>query len=760
MITFKLKRNSLFIKLLGGFISVILILLSFNLFSFAYFSENIQDEVIKYNRQNVEVTAERYDNHIRIVQSTIARLYFNPKVVLLSELANSEQFEPVNLVVEEIRNILNNELLFLDNVVMQFGKNNFVIDKHGPGRTDETFSRIYTSPDYGPAFWTGQLNGSETLELFPQSSFSDGPYNRSGSYMPLVLRNKLNDALYIAVLLDAGKMFRSFHNSIDKRFYVLNAQGKLLYRSTDEELPSKLADKLMERSDYFKLDNSYYFYTKGATGLTYMNVISDDSLAQEASRLKVVLLAVLSLAAAMSVAVSVVVSVGFHTPVRNIIDTIEEANPDRRLRSKIDEFNFIHDKIKGILRLNRDIHDDLNDKTDKLRHVGFINKLKNIYSADNELADTNKPFYLVLFRMTLTRQFHQTLAVEPKRAAFLMKEYIDASLSEQFPDTITLQAEQDEIMTIVFTDEPAEQLIRTLESIKGVFDRDRAYCLLTIAFHPELHEPTGFTAAYEMARAMVQQRKLNGEAELILDYEPQQTMHIGFMPAQEREFAAHLQAGNEAAVLDIVKRALYAMEKRNSPAAQYVDFAKEATAKTMAALIAMKHDISGMFEDRSPYEDIQSCASIGDFTNFFEAFLGRAVALVQRRKEESHPVKQLMLDYLNRHYHEDISLETVADRLNMSPGYMSKQFKEQTGMNFSEYVNELRMQKAKELLQSSDCKIQEVAERVGYFNVNSFIRMFKKTAGLPPGEFRRLHRFGDGEGADGKQTEEKPGSAS
>lgn len=755
---FKLKRNSLFIKLLGGFISVILLLLSFNLFSFAYFSENIQNEVIKYNRQNVEVTSERYENHIRIVQNTITKLYFNPKVVLLSELANTEQFEPVNLVVEEIRTILNNELLYLDNIVMQFGKNSFVIDRHGPGRTEETFSRVYTSPDYGPAFWLGQLNAADTLRVFPQSRFSDALYNRSGSYIPIVLRNKMNDALYIAVLLDADNMFRSFHSSIDKRFYVLDERGDLMYHSTDEPLPTSVSDKLLGRSDYFKLDNSYYFYTKGSTGLTYVNVVSDESLAKESSRLKFVLLAVLALAAAMSVVISVFISVGFNTPVRRIIDTIEQADTDTRLRSKIDEFNFIHDKIKGILRTNRDIHDDLNEKTDKLRHVGFLNKLKNIYSADNELADTNKPFYLVLFQLTLTRQFNQSLSVRPERAAFLIKEYIDATLSERFADTITLQAEKDEIMALVFSDKPADELVRALEAIRAVFDHDKAYCFLTIAFYPQPHEPTGFTAAYEMARAMVQQRKLGGDTEIILDYEPQQAMRFGFMPAQEREFTAHLQAGNEPAVLDIVRRVLGAMEKRNSPAAHYVDFAKEATAKTMAVLIAMNHDISGIFDGPSPYETIQSCASVDDFTGFFESFLGKAIALVHRKKEDCHPVKHVLIDYLHRHYQEDISLESAAERLNMSAGYMSKLFKDQTGLNFSDYLNNLRIDKAKELLRTSDCKIQEVAERVGYINVNSFIRMFKKTTGLPPGEFRRMHRF-DGERRS-KPDDGKPESAS
>lgn len=60
-------------------------------------------------------------------------------------------------------------------------------------------------------------------------------------------------------------------------------------------------------------------------------------------------------------------------------------------------------------------------------------------------------------------------------------------------------------------------------------------------------------------------------------------------------------------------------------------------------------------------------------------------------------------------------------------------------MNFSEYVNGLRMRRAKQLLTSLHLKIQEIASAVGYQNVNSFIRMFKRYSGMTPGEYRKKH---------------------
>lgn len=79
----------------------------------------------------------------------------------------------------------------------------------------------------------------------------------------------------------------------------------------------------------------------------------------------------------------------------------------------------------------------------------------------------------------------------------------------------------------------------------------------------------------------------------------------------------------------------------------------------------------------------------------------------------------------------------MADKLHITPGHLSSYFKEKTGTNFSDYLNELRIGRAKELLLNPELRIQDVAAAVGYQNVNSFIRMFKRSSGVTPGEYRK-----------------------
>lgn len=105
--------------------------------------------------------------------------------------------------------------------------------------------------------------------------------------------------------------------------------------------------------------------------------------------------------------------------------------------------------------------------------------------------------------------------------------------------------------------------------------------------------------------------------------------------------------------------------------------------------------------------------------------------------------KKLLLQvqqYLTEHYAQEISLEVVADLLDFSPFYLSKLFKNSFGISFIDYLTELRLAAAKELLADPSLSAKEIGERVGYPNSNYFTKMFKKKTGLTPIEYRNSLR--------------------
>ncbi len=96
-----------------------------------------------------------------------------------------------------------------------------------------------------------------------------------------------------------------------------------------------------------------------------------------------------------------------------------------------------------------------------------------------------------------------------------------------------------------------------------------------------------------------------------------------------------------------------------------------------------------------------------------------------------------VIEYMDEHYMDpEFSLNMVGDVVDASPSHISRLFKKITGVNFIDFLTELRMKKAISLLKESEEKISDIGLKVGYINPNSFMRVFKKYTGMTPSECR------------------------
>jgi two-component system, response regulator YesN len=104
---------------------------------------------------------------------------------------------------------------------------------------------------------------------------------------------------------------------------------------------------------------------------------------------------------------------------------------------------------------------------------------------------------------------------------------------------------------------------------------------------------------------------------------------------------------------------------------------------------------------------------------------------------EGRAVIRRAKEYLEQFYGDhETCLETMAEHLGLTPGYLSRLFKEATGRNYSEELAALRIEKAKDLLAHTNLRTSEVGSRVGYANPQYFATAFKKATGVSPSEYR------------------------
>lgn len=108
----------------------------------------------------------------------------------------------------------------------------------------------------------------------------------------------------------------------------------------------------------------------------------------------------------------------------------------------------------------------------------------------------------------------------------------------------------------------------------------------------------------------------------------------------------------------------------------------------------------------------------------------------EREKRAGH-LLILAKNYIKDKYTEDISLEQVAEHVNLNPVYFSKLFKKQTGETFSDYVMNMRIEKAKQLMRNEALSLKEICFQIGYNDPNYFSRVFKKCTNEAPKEYRQ-----------------------
>lgn len=145
-----------------------------------------------------------------------------------------------------------------------------------------------------------------------------------------------------------------------------------------------------------------------------------------------------------------------------------------------------------------------------------------------------------------------------------------------------------------------------------------------------------------------------------------------------------------------------------------------------------RKDVDGV-TDRSTTE----ARLIQQFEDTVVDYFRRLLAL--RRQTGQAPVRDAK-EYLERHFTENPTLEEVADIVAISPAYLSTLFKRETGIGFSDYVIQLRCEEAKRLMRESGESVVVIAEKVGYHDARYFSRIFKKTVGLKPSEYRKLYQ--------------------
>lgn len=139
-------------------------------------------------------------------------------------------------------------------------------------------------------------------------------------------------------------------------------------------------------------------------------------------------------------------------------------------------------------------------------------------------------------------------------------------------------------------------------------------------------------------------------------------------------------------------------------------------------------------------EQLGSCMSFEEIKVIFTAFFSAVLLEIRtHRLEMSGTAVETVKRWISANYNQHADLNTLAGMVFLTPSYLSKLFKQETGMTLTDYIIEIRLRKAKQLLKNApDLKVHEIGAKVGYPDPAYFNKLFKRVVGVTPNEYKRI----------------------
>lgn len=200
-----------------------------------------------------------------------------------------------------------------------------------------------------------------------------------------------------------------------------------------------------------------------------------------------------------------------------------------------------------------------------------------------------------------------------------------------------------------------------------------------------------------------------------------------------------LLSENEQTIATIIDR-FFALLR---PALCGADTARDCIDKTLAILNVAAMEMAA--RTGQAYQHVEEFA--GDLSIYYwdcesAAALVRSYCqyLLEIRSRQGQPERNIvkqMQRYIQQHYAEKLTLDHLASRFHLNKNYVCQRFKLESGMNFTRYLNHVRITKAKELILYSDLNVQEIAEQSGFADFRYFSRVFRNHTGLSPTAFKQ-----------------------
>ncbi|RTE05605.1 response regulator [Paenibacillus whitsoniae] len=290
-------------------------------------------------------------------------------------------------------------------------------------------------------------------------------------------------------------------------------------------------------------------------------------------------------------------------------------------------------------------------------------------------------------------------------------------------------------------DTALQEAMRVLEEIRQSVEKYLRFTL-TVGIGSVMKDVTKLSYAYEDAVLSLDYRLILGNNRMIYidDVEQRSVEKIRFDDVKEHALTRCIKVGTVQEIRETMDELFQGIEAGVS-VKDYQIYLLEMLTCILKAAKDANLNVDEVFGDNFvPFTEINKFTSLEEAKHWMTELCASMINHITTDRQYTYKnLVEMAKEYTKAHYPDgDISINKVCGHLHISAGYFSSIFKKETKMTFVNYLNQLRMEAAKELLRTTDMKALEIAERVGYSDANYFSFAFRKYVGVSPKEYRNV----------------------
>lgn len=764
----RFNKRSVWMTWLISYMSVLLVPIIISGILYTASWHVVESEVNRANNYALEQMEQAIDNSLGGIERLGTEISLNKQVnafiTTAGPLTDNNYYDLVS-IASDLR-VYQTANDFIEQIYVYFRNSDTVISTRNRTDSRTLFQTIDGQDAKGYEGWRAIFDKQYIQEYMPVTIIEDSGSYKAVMYAKSVsLTNRDQPGAVLLFVIKDSKMLANIPASESGSIAVLDKANRVVASSGLKSSPDFFQyDTLSGKSGLFYGDVAdeevaVSYTTSARTGWKYISMIPAELFDDKMKVMKNLVYASILLSLLLGGLITVLFLRKNYYPIHLLIRSFS-LKAGISFNEGTNEYGFLQDALNNTFAEKEQVDRRLHQHRDAIRSHFLQGLLKGRLDKDvpvheslsaHDIRLSSPHCAVLLFHIDHFGKLQEDVAADPQKVKlmqFIVMNVVEEVIGRH-NQGFTTEIDDMQACILNFGDEPDRvELERIAEQVQ-IFLLDHFHVHLTVAISGIHQDLYGISQAYQEALSAMAYRLVMGSGQVI----PFEALPSTESARQAGSYDYPLHV--EQQLINFVKTGDYEnskliinqiIEKNGSDTALSVSLGKCLMFDLAGTLLKTIDDLGSQGDMKTSIgqmdavERLMSCETISEMKREILAILEQVCqCILEERKQENNPLGDLVMAYVKENYaEENLNISMIGEKFGLTPSYLSKQFKTQTGDALLDFISRTRLEEAKRLLANHPIPIAEVARRVGYTDINTFNRTFKKFEGITPGKYKGI----------------------